>query len=164
MRVRTELVLDQLVSRVLGRALELRSETFDPETERVLEAAPEPKALARIGYSSRLAETELFEPARKPMPWLVGLCDSSSPAAISRELAAEEPDGKPNPGEGSWRVPGPGGHVRHFLALAAADDLAHGEGNGEPELKRELSTGEAKRCFLYGFYARCCEEAPATSS
>jgi hypothetical protein len=168
MRVRTELVLEQLVSRVLGRALELRREELDPETEPVLNEAPEPQELARLGYASRIAETEMFEPARRPMLWLAELLEKRIPsdtdraqaiAELSRELAAEEPDGKPDPGQGSWRVPGPGGHVRHYLALATADELQHGRGNGEPAITRELSAGEAKRCFLYGFYVRCCDEA-----
>ena len=163
MRVRTELVLDQLVSRILGRAIELSSEQLDQSAENMLAEAPEPSRLARLGYTSRLAETEMFDAARKPMPWLTELCGSSSPAAISRDLAADEPDEKPDPGEGSWRAPGPGGHVRHFLALAAADEVVHGDSNGEGPAARELSAGEAKRVFLYGFYARCCEEA-ATSS
>jgi hypothetical protein len=170
MRVRTDLVLDQFVSRVLVRALELRTRELDPGNERALDEAPEPTALARIGYASRVAETEMFEPAREPIPWLADLLEERTADAPSRaeaiadlcrELAAEEPEGKPNLGEGSWRVPGPGGHVRHFLALAATDELTHGEGNGNPELTRKLSAGEAKRCFLYGFYARCCEEATA---
>jgi hypothetical protein len=100
------------------------------------------------------------------MPWLAEmLVERTEPESVAamgsvcRELAAEEPDAKPEPGEGSWRVPGPGGHVRHYLALAAADELRQGRGNGEPAITRELSAGEAKRCFLYGFYARCCEEA-----
>ena len=168
MRVRTELVLDQLVSRVLGRALELRSEEFDPESELVLDASPDPRALARIGYTSRVAETQMFKPARKPMPWLTEmLAERTGPDAIADlclELAAEEPDEKPDPGQGSWRVPGPGGHVRHFLALAASDEVVHGDSNGKPQALRELSAGEAKRCFLFGFYARCCEEAVGTTS
>jgi hypothetical protein len=165
MRVRTELVLEQLVSRVLGRALELRSEPLDSDAEQVLDAAPEPRELARLGYATRIAETEMFEPARQPMPWLAELLDEravSVPRAIGelcQELAAGEPDERPEPGSGSWRVPGPGGHVRHYLALAAADELRDGRGNGEPAIRRELSAGEAKRCFLYGFYARCCQEA-----
>src|SRR5262245_58048993 len=163
MRVRTELVLDQLVSRLLGQAIELSSGEFDGAAESVLAEAPEPRRLARLGFASRMAETEMFDAARRPMPWLSELCDSSHPASISRDLAAEEPDGKPDPGEGSWRVPGPGGHVRHFLALAAADEVVHGDSNGKPRAAHELSAGEAKRIFLYGFYARCCEEA-ATSS
>jgi hypothetical protein len=167
MRVRTDLVLDQLVSRVLDRALELRTQELDPGNERALDDAPEPTALARIGYASRVAETEMFEPARQPMPWLAELLEERTADAPSRveaiadlcrELAAEEPERKPDLGEGSWRVPGPGGHVRHFLALAATDQLLEGDSNGDPSVNRELSPGEAKRCFLYGFYARCCEE------
>jgi hypothetical protein len=173
MRVRTGLVLDQLVSRVLGRALELRSQALDPESEWILEEAAEPKALARIGYACRVGETEMFEPAREPMPWLAELLEERTAGAprrgeaiadLCRELAAEEPDGKPDLGEGSWRVPGPGGHVRHFLALAAADELTDAEGDGDPEVKRELSAGEAKRRFLFGFYARCCEESAGFTS
>jgi hypothetical protein len=168
MRVRTELVLEQLVSRVLGRARELRREELDPEAEPVLNEAPEPQELARLGYASRIAETEMFEPARKPMPWLaemlaertaVGGSPLEAITDVCRELSSEEPDQKPDPCEGSWRVPGPGGHVRHFLALAATDELAHADTNGEPPISRELSAGEAKRCFLYGFYVRCCGEA-----
>jgi hypothetical protein len=172
MRVRTELVLEQLVSRVLGRAIELRSEALDPAVEELLDESPEPRELARLGYTSRVAETEMFEPARKPTPWLAEMLDdriqagttgSGAVAEVCRELAAEEPEDKPEPGEGSWRVPGPGGHVRHFLALAAADELRHGEGDGEPAITREFSAGEAKRCFLYGFYARCCAEAAGST-
>jgi hypothetical protein len=168
MRVRTELVLDQLVSHVLGRALELRSEEFDPESELVLDASPDPRALARIGYTSRIAEAEMFEPAREPMPWLTEmLAERAGPDAIAdlcRALAADEPDEKPDPGQGSWRVPGPGGHVRHFLALAAADEVVQGDSNGKPLARRELSAGEAKRCFLFGFYVKCCEEAVGATS
>jgi hypothetical protein len=165
MRVKTELVLDQLVSRVLGRALELSSEELGRDAERVLDEAPEPRRLARLGYASRVAETEMFEPARKPMPWLSERVNTGeSIAEICQELAAEEPDEKPDPGEGSWRVPGPGGHVRHFLALAAADELANSDTNGDPSVTRELAAGEAKRCFLFGFYFRCCEEAVGPTS
>ena len=167
-KVRTELVVEQLVSRVLGRALELRSDQLSPEAEAVLDEAPEPRELARLGYTTRVAETEQFDPARRPIPWLAKRIDEGARsegdrvtgiASLCTELASEEPDDRPDPGEGSWRIPGPGGHVRHFVALAAADELTHGEGNGEPVLHRELPVGEAKRCFLYGFYARCCEEA-----
>ena len=171
MKVKTELVLEQLVSRVLGRALELRSDELTEESERAIQAGPEPKELARLGYACRVAETEMFAPARRPMPWLAEmLVERTEPEGVAamgsvcRELAAEEPDAKPEPGEGSWRVPGPGGHVRHFLALSAADELRQGRGNGEPAITRELSAGEAKRCFLYGFYARCCEEPTALSA
>jgi hypothetical protein len=170
MRVRTELVLEQLVSRVLDRALELRAAGLPPEGDDLLGEGPEPHELVRLGYASRIAETEMFEPARQPMPWLqealterIG-AGTEQIAELCRSLAAEEPDEKPDPGQGSWRVPGPGGHVRHYLALSAADELRHGRGNGGPAIARELSPGEAKGAFLYGFYARCCEEADAPSA
>jgi hypothetical protein len=170
MRVRTELVLEQLVSRVLDRALELRAAGLPPEGDDLLGEGPEPHELVRLGYASRIAETEMFEPARQPMPWLqealterIG-AGTEEIAELCRSLAAEEPDEKPDPGQGSWRVPGPGGHVRHYLALSAADELRHGRGNGGPAIARELSPGEAKGAFLYGFYARCCEEADAPSA
>jgi hypothetical protein len=70
MRVRTELVLEQLVSRVLSRALELRAAGLPPEGDHVLGGGPEPGELVRLGYASRIAETEMFEPARQPMPSL----------------------------------------------------------------------------------------------
>jgi hypothetical protein len=166
MRVRTEVVLDQLVSKVLGRALEIRAAGLPPAADQLLATAPEPQELARLGYASRIAETEMFQPARKPMPWLQELLDEEDAdrAEISRELAALEPDEKPEPGQRSWRVPGPGGHVRHYLALAAADEVVHGDSNGRPSARRELSAGEAKRCFLFGFYARCCEETAASAT
>jgi hypothetical protein len=159
MRVRTELVLEQLVSRVLGRALELRATPLPEQTNALLAEGPEPTGLSRLGHASRVAETEMFEPARQPMPWLGERIDAGDALAeICNELAADEPDGKPDPGEGSWRVPGPGGHVRHFLALAAADEVIHADSGRDPAT-RELSAGEAKRSFLFGFYVRCCEEA-----
>jgi hypothetical protein len=168
MRVSTELVLEQLVSRVLDRTLELQSADPSPDADQVLGMGPEPPELARLGYAGREAETEIFEPARQPMPWLAEMLEArvrsggnrvEAIATVCRDLSAEEPDGKPDPGEGSWRVPGPGGHVRHYLALAATDELTHADSNGDPAVRRELSAGEAKRCFLFGFYARCCEEA-----
>jgi hypothetical protein len=170
MRVRTELVLEQLVSRVLSRALELRAAGLPPEGDEVLGEGPEPKELVRLGYASRIAEIEMFEPARRPMPWLQEMLDQQTGSGtdaitgVCRELAAEEPDEKPDPGLGSWRIPGPGGHVRHYLALSAVDELRQARGNGKPTITREFSVGEAKRCFLYGFYARCCEEADAPSA
>jgi len=165
MRVKTELVLEQLVSRVLGRAVELHAAGLPGEIDALLADGPEPVELSRLGYAARIAETEMFDVARQPMPWLEEMVadrSASDPAGwapICRELAATEPDHKPDPGQGSWRVPGPGGHVRHFLALAAADEIVHGYSNGKPPASRELSPGEAKRCFLFGFYVRCCEEA-----
>jgi hypothetical protein len=118
-------------------------------------------ALARRGYLARIAETELFEPARTPTP---GLADRlrarvESPtetmlAAFAGELARAEPAERPDPDDErsfAWRVPGPGGHVRHYLAIGAIRTSA--------ELAADDTNGDLKRCWLYGFYVRCCEEA-----
>jgi hypothetical protein len=106
----------------------------------------EPEAtLERMGYLTRVVETELFEAARAPMPWLAELSAGRGPADVAEELAAAEPLGAPDPADPSaatWRVPGPGGHVRHLVAM-----LALGE-RGQ----------EAKREWLRGFFRRCCEE------
>jgi hypothetical protein len=66
-------------------------------------------------------------------------------AAVARELASREPLERPQPGDPhavTWRVPGPGGHVRHYVALRLTA--------GRRELKRD---------FVFGFLIRCCEEA-----
>ena len=105
----------------------------------------------RLGYEMRNVEHELFAPAREPAGWLAsalreriaaGASEPSAIAALSAELADAEPAGKPAPDDesaASWRIPGPGGHVRHFVSLQAAP--------------------ASKRDFLYGFFRRCCEEA-----
>jgi hypothetical protein len=154
--VRTALVKEVLVSQIADavqeriRAVPL-AEAFDPE-----DAGEEALALARAGYATRIVERELFEPARRTAPDLEEralqradqLGDRRAAIAdLSRELASLEPRGKPDPGEGtaSWKVPGPGGHIRHYVAL---------------ELDRRLAgTGAArKRDFMFGFFVRWCEE------
>jgi len=102
-----------------------------------LDGADVPRA-ARLGYLARIIEVERFAPAGRPATWLSGLLEASDAKEVSLRLAREEPLEKPTPSEGapSWRVPGPGGHVRHFLALRAGD----------------------KRSWMLGFFARCCEE------
>jgi hypothetical protein len=113
--------------------------------------AREPESgLARLGYCTRLAETELFEPARAPMPGLAERIGSGAATDVSRELASAEPAGRPEPDDGapSWQVPGPGGHVRHYVASLAAEQAAP-----------DMDPAEAKRAFMLGFFLRCCEEA-----
>lgn len=99
----------------------------------------------RRGYLARVVETELFAAAREPMPWLAELLGTRTAAEVARELAEAEPLGPPDPGDEhavTWRVPGPGGHVRHLVAMAAVEDAPR----------------EAKREWLRGFFLRCCEE------
>ena len=116
-------------------------------------------ALARRGYLARIAETELFEAAQRAP---TGLADrlraaGADVAAVARELARAEPAGRPHPDDErsfAWRVPGPGGHVRHYLAMGAIRKTG--------ELPAGDTSGDLKRCWLYGFYVRCCEEALST--
>ena len=137
--VKAELVKEVLVDRIAERARERCEGDVTAE---------------RMGYEVRNVEAELFEPARSPAAWIAeelaarqaaGAAEADALTALAAELADAEPEGKPAPDDersASWRIPGPGGHVRHFVALRAAP-------------------GE-KRDFLYGFFRRCCEEALAS--
>ena len=161
--VRTELVKEVLVGRIAERAAALEHRV-SPEAETWLEAGlhpeegPDPvaEACARAGYATRLAELELFEPARGPASWLADALGErvaageewpSAAAAVSRELALQEPLERPDPDDEravSWRLPGPGGHVRHYVAVRA--------------LAKRNAAAELKRDFVYGLLLRCCEE------
>ena len=143
-----------------------RSETTSQE---VLELAA---GLARKGYLSRLVETELFGPARSATPGLgemlsgrvasVGEDWVDAVIALSGELAGSEPLGRPDPDQErslSWRVPGPGGHVRHYVALeTVALTVPKGPG-GQAAIPGGIEKRALKQCWFYGFYVRCCEEA-----
>lgn len=157
MTVDSRLVKDVLVREILRRA-EARAADGPPE---LLRKALGPE-LALLGYCARLAEGDLFEPARQAAPGLRDELEAHGdsdgdgwPAAaseVSRRLADAEPSGRPDPGDGdlmSWSVPGPGGHVRHYVATQAAERRPHAD------------PAEAKRLFMYGFFLRCCEEALA---
>jgi len=137
--VRAELVKEVMVDRIAERARERCAPAATPE---------------RLGYETRLVEQELFQPARQPADWIRdelrarverGLPEAQAVEQLSAELADAEPEGKPAPDDeraASWSVPGPGGHVRHFVSLRVAP--------------------AAKRDFLYGFFRRCCEEVLAS--
>lgn len=147
--VRTEVVravmVDGFADAVLRR-LERTDGTGDDE-ERV----------AHAGRLARELERERFAPARAPCPWLRELllaCSPDDPAAavadICAELAAAEPLERPSPGDpnaATWRVPGPGGHVRHEVALRAITDLVPGR-----------RRAELKRTWTRGFLQRCCDD------
>lgn len=114
---------------------------------------PEPVAargeLARRGYLWRLAETRAFAAARQPAAVLAALpAAGGGPGERAAELAAAEPLERPDPESGapSWAVPGPGGHVRHYGALASIERA----GLDDRRLKRE---------WLFGFLYRALEEA-----
>jgi hypothetical protein len=150
-----------MVERIVADAL--ADAGVEGEAEPALAAvpgdAPAAAELACAGYRSRAAETAMFERARAPIPGLAERLLSArtgdplaAMVATSAELAALEPAERPDPSAAawtSWGVPGPGGHVRHYVAAECAERLG---GESSPELKR---------CWMYGFYVRCCEEALA---
>jgi hypothetical protein len=121
--------------------------------------------LRRAGYLARVVEAELFEPARQPAPWLAlqlreRFADAgdwaTALAATCAELARAEPVAKPSPGDpaaSTWRIPGPGGHVRHYLARRTIEQALQGRDrplDGDP--------GDLKIAWAYGFFVRACEE------
>ena len=163
--VRSELVKEFLVDRLVQRVVAALDEELPNGTETVLDAVLDngsdaavevARTLARHGYQARVAETDLFEPARLPTPELAEIVEESGADAASHRLAAEEPLELPMPdaeGWTSWRVPGPGGHVRHFVATECIRRAL----GGRPAPDR-LDGRALKRCWFYGFYVRCCEE------
>ena len=106
--------------------------------------------LASMGFQARAVEVERFAPAREPIPWLAERLARPGATAerVARELAAEEPLSRPEPPDApSWRIPGPGGHVRYFLARRAVTE-------------RGLEWAEPGKCaWMTGFFLHCCEAA-----
>lgn len=144
--VRSDVAATLLIDDLFAEAQRRAAEPLSAEVERMLTYAAEPR-IARLGYLSRVIELERFEVARAPIPWLADRLQGDpgeAAALVGAALSEEEPLGKPSPADDSptWRVPGPGGHVRHFLAVSAV-------GDGPPELKRS---------WLLGFFVRCCED------
>lgn len=183
MPVQLEVIKEVLVDRILGRALELYPGDPPGPVNQALQApldlpacdeGPLDLRLRRIGYLTRIAEAEMFDPAREPME---GLADqltrrlaeaedwSAAASALSAQLAREEPLPKPDPDDEhatSWKVPGPGGHVRHYVVAAAIAETLGDDSNGHRGLPDGIDDpGELKRCWMYGFLVRCCEEALA---
>jgi hypothetical protein len=150
MSVRTDLVKEVLVEDLFAAAAG-RAAAPAPHAESAL-ARFGHQRVARLGYEARAVEWERFEPARAPIAWLalaVREHGGDGPAACA-ELAEREPATRPrrdDPDAVTWRVPGPGGHVRHFLAVRAAREAP------------ALDMATVKRCWTYGFLVRCCEEA-----
>jgi hypothetical protein len=178
MPVHPDVVKEVLVDRILEQSLASEPANPPPAVRRALVAeldlpacdgGPVDLRLRGIGYLARCVEAEMFDPARRPLEGLeemlrerVASGDAwpSAAIAISRRFAAAEPLPKPKPDDAqavSWKVPGPGGHVRHYVVAAAIAEVLS-EGGGE--LPSGISdAGELKRCWTYGFIVRCCEEA-----
>jgi len=172
--VDTGLVLQTLVERMFGLIEGRRSEGPPEPIAGVLAAAdlrlaggdPQVEAdLRYAGYLARVVELELFEPARRAAEWIPELLIErfastatwdEAVAGTCADLARSEPLGKPSPDDEaamSWRVPGPGGHVRHFLARRTIEDYLR-DADAPVESPEEL-----KRPWMYGFFVRACEEA-----
>lgn len=186
MPVQLEVIKEILVDKVLGTALERYPGDPPAEVRQALDAelalsvcdgGPLDLRMRRIGYLCRIAEAEMFDPARQPMEGLAETLERrlaedgswpSAAAALSAELAGEEPLPKPDPADSraiSWKVPGPGGHVRHYVVAAAIAESLDADGNGLNRLPDGIDdAGELKRCWTYGFLVRCCEEALGPAS
>jgi hypothetical protein len=147
--VRTEVVLDVLVGS-LARAVDERMEAPLPAAvEAALAQAGDDAQVraARAGWHARMVELERFERAREPDLLVTSML---SGVAACTELATREPLDRPQPDDEramTWRVPGPGGHVRHYLAARAV-------GEGALELKRS---------WVYGFLLACAPQIEETS-
>ncbi|MHB8656502.1 MAG: hypothetical protein ACYC91_00890 [Solirubrobacteraceae bacterium] len=186
MPVQVEVIKEILVDRILGRVLERYPGDPSVAVKQALEAELDLPAcdggaldlrMRRIGYLTRIVEAELFEPARDPMEGLAEGLDARlaevedwprAAAALSAEMVREEPLPKPDPADEramSWKVPGPGGHVRHYVVAAAIADSLSGDMDGRGGLPERIQdAGELKRCWTYGFLVRCCEEARGPAS
>jgi hypothetical protein len=183
--VKTELVHRFVIGGILEEIKQRHRQPLPPVTESALERAQEAltdcdhravadnlaTAVARAGYLARMIEGERFEPARQPSGYVEGKLHEATMDAghrdvagdVALELARQEPEERADPDDPravSWHIPGPGGHVRHYLALETAEWLipppgqAGGGGRGPALLKRY---------WMYGFFLRCCEEASPTA-
>jgi hypothetical protein len=180
MPVQVEVIKEILVDKILGGALERYPGELPGAVEVALEADLDLPVcdggaldlrMRRIGYLTRIVEAEMFDPAREPMEGLAEKLSqrltqtewSTAASALSLKLARQEPLPKPAPTDEnatSWNVPGPGGHVRHFVVAAAIADCLSGDMNGDARLADGVEdAGELKRAWMYGFLVRCCEEA-----
>lgn len=137
--VAASLLIDGLVEETVRRV----GDPLPAAIDEVLQKSDDSR-LSRLGYWARVVERERFVPARKPVAWLSDLLLDDAIASVSAALAQAEPLDKPSPADAppSWRIPGPGGHVRHFMAMRAVGD----------------GPMENKRSWMFGFFARCCEE------
>jgi hypothetical protein len=174
--VNTSVLLQTLVEAVHEQVQERRAASAPEAIPPVLEAADQPLAgdndpaldrdLRLSGYLARIVEVELFEPARRVADWVPDMVKDcyaragnwdEAIAAVCGELARDEPIEKPAPDDPhamSWKVPGPGGHVRHYLARRTIEELLRDRDEpvqGDP--------ADLKRAWMYGFFVRTCEEA-----
>ena len=175
--VNTNVLLQTLVEAVNEQVQERRATRALLQTPAALEADHplvgdnEPaldRALRVSGYIARMVEVDLFEPARGFAEWVLPSIEphyaragnyDEAISALCGELAIAEPVGKPDPDDPaamSWHVPGPGGHVRHYVARRAIEELLR-----EREEPVDGDPADLKKAWMYGFFVRTCEEALA---
>jgi len=172
--VDTGLVLQTLVEKIFEYVEARRDEDPSEPVAAVLAAHPHlvdthrrlEADLRHAGYLARAVEVELFEPARQPAVWLSEMLTERFAATVDwheavagtcDDLSRSEPLDKPSPNDAaamSWRVPGPGGHVRHYVARRTIEDYLR-----DAEAPVAGDPAELKRPWLYGFFVRSCEEA-----
>ena len=173
--VDTGLIMQTLVENAFALMEKRRAEKPPEDMVAVLEAdqdltdAGDPALdsdLRHAGYQARVVEAEMFEPARVPADWVPAMLRErfartlSWPQAVADlcgDLARSEPLDRPGPDDEaamSWRVPGPGGHVRHYLARRTIEDRLVSREEPLP-----IDPIELKRPWMYGFFVRTCEEA-----
>ena len=175
--VETRVVLDTLVEKVHdlvadrldGEPPEAILPVLDSKKQLVV-ATKYPavdRGLRRAGYFTRVIEVEIFEPAQSIAEWIPEKLEEryaktgewgDAIVSICTEIARAEPIEKPDPDDEnswSWRVPGPGGHVRHYLARRSIGDHLQ----KDPEQGPVSNPAELKQPWIYGFFVRACEEA-----
>jgi hypothetical protein len=121
--------------------------------------------LRRAGYLARKVEVELFDPAKKPAAWLAKRLRerhaiegdwAAAVTSLCAELARAEPVGKPDPDDPAattWKIPGPGGHVRHYVARRSIEE--HLQGRDRPF---DGDPADLKIPWAYGLFVHACEE------
>lgn len=144
----------------IGAALDDADQAFVAGSEARVEMR-----MRRAGYLARAVEVDMFEPAKQGAAWLQALVREQHAqsgdwalalAATCAQIARAEPVAKPapdDPAAATWRVPGPGGHVRHYVARRTIEDELQGRDrpfDGDP--------ADLKIPWVYGFFIRACEE------
>ena len=144
----------------VGDALDDLDLAFVSNTEGKIEME-----MRRKGYLAREVEIELFEPAKTPARWLEPLLrehfEQSADWTVAlratcEALARSEPVAKPHPDDAAaktWKVPGPGGHVRHYVARRTIEELLQGR-----ETAFDGDPADLKTPWVYGYFLRACQE------
>jgi hypothetical protein len=130
--VRTDVVFSVMVDALYEDAC--ADEPLPADAEEALPLAGDAD-VARMGWRTRKGELKRFERAHdRPDDRLVAKLtdDRNQIAALAQAEPADRPD-PDDPNAVSWQIPGPGGHVRHYVALRCA---------AEPALKA---------AWMYGF-------------